>query len=127
MKLYSEPSSADSGVKVTVEPDSVVLNERSEQKVKLVITPTEKAKEGVYDIRIWGKFDVGRYFWPDNPCQHSACPSVKVGSSLWEIRSNAGLSGLGGKDPPAWLKLRLTTYKQVYRPGEKNYLYSSFG
>lgn len=52
MKLYSASSTPDSGVSVRVEPNSLVLNERSEQKVKLIITPTEKAKEGTYGIRI---------------------------------------------------------------------------
>jgi hypothetical protein len=123
-RLYAEPSSADSGISVRVEPNSLVLNERSEQKVKLIITQTENAKGGIYGIRIWGKFDNDQYFWPDNPCQHSACPSVKVGSSSstaasWEIRSNAGLVGIGGKEPPKWLKLRLETNKEVYGPREK--------
>ncbi|MEO9295875.1 MAG: hypothetical protein ABI347_09785 [Nitrososphaera sp.] len=117
MNLYAEPSSADSGVSVKVEPDFVVLTERSEQKVKLIITPTANAKEGIYDIRIWGKFANTELFWPDNPC-HAACPAIKVGDSLWEVRNNAGTVGLGGNDPPEWLNLRLTTDKQVYKPGE---------
>ena len=123
MKLYSAPSSPDSGVSVRAEPNSVVLNERSEQKVKLIVTPTEKAKEGIYGIRIWGKFYNDQFFWPDNPCQHSACPSVKIGSSSssassWDIRSTGGYGGLGGKDPPKWLNLRLMTDKEQYRLGE---------
>jgi hypothetical protein len=118
MNLYGAPSSADSGISVKVEPDHVVLNERAEQKVRLIITPTDKAKEGVYPIRMWGKFANTDFFWPDNPCQHSACPSVKVGKSLWRVGNYAGYSGIGGNKPPEWLKLRLTTDKKTYHPGE---------
>jgi hypothetical protein len=124
VKLYARPSISDSGIITTVEPDTLVLNERSEEKVKLTITAGKDAKEGIFEIAVWGKYagdelkEMGPMYGPSvSPCR-SGCPTVQVGDSHWRVVSIGGAGGTGGKAPPESLDFRITTDKNLYRMGE---------
>lgn len=109
---------ADSGLQVRIEPDHLVIPERSEAKAKLVISNYD-GRPGNYEIRVAGRINNSSTLF--GPCGFdSQCPVIKVGGSGWQIRDYGAGQGMGmaGQWPPETLKVQVVTDKQAYSPGE---------
>lgn len=109
---------ADSGLSVRIEPDHLIIPERSEAKASLVIT-ADDAKPGIYNTRVSGTIsDSGILYGPCDLGHH--CPVIQVGDLDWEIR-DYGLNqsmGMGGPRPPEGVRVEIMTDKEEYLPGE---------
>jgi hypothetical protein len=104
----------DSGLTLSVEPSTFVIPERSTSKGNLTITAVTNAQDGVYQFSM-----VGKDGWIHICGMYTdyTCPLIQIGDSIWEINTSGGV-GLGGKQPPEWLKLMTETDNDVYRMGE---------
>jgi plastocyanin len=109
---------ADSGLSIRIEPDHLIIPERSEAKAILIIT-ADDAKQGIYNTRVSGTINnSGILFGPCGLGDH--CPVIQVGDLDWEIR-DYGLNqkmGMGGPKPPEGLRVEIITDKGEYLPGE---------
>ena len=105
----------DSGLTVTIEPSTFMIPERSAARGNLTIAAGTDAQDGVYQFSMAGKDGWIRTcgFYSDY-----ACPLIQVGESIWQINTSDGGVGLGGKQPPEWLRLTTETDKDAYRIGE---------
>jgi hypothetical protein len=105
----------DSGLTVSIEPSTFMIPERSTAKGNLTITAGTNAQDGVYQLSMVGKDGWIRTcgFYTDY-----ACPLIQIGDSIWQINTSDGGVGLGGKQPPEWLRLTTETDKDTYRTGE---------
>ncbi|UVS68084.1 cupredoxin domain-containing protein [Nitrososphaera viennensis] len=118
--LNATASARDSGLDARFEPSRLVIPERSEASTRLVIRAGEDAKDGVYRIRIGGSINHSLIL-QDSPCKYgSGCPIVKIGASEWGIENYGSdqYIGLGGRQPPEWLKATVETDKDAYSAGE---------
>lgn len=112
---------SDSGVNIRLEPDHLVMQERSEARVKMTITASKDAREGTYDMYATGR--INNYLPLQSPIcgLEGQCPVIQIGDSDWQIRSYGSGTGFGmysGYEPPEWLRLEVRTDKQVYQGGE---------
>jgi hypothetical protein len=109
---------ADSGLQVRVEPDHLVIPERSEAKAKFVISNSDD-RPGTYVIRVTGRINNSSLL--DGPCDFGGqCPVIRTDHSGWGIRgygTGQGI-GMGGQRPPESLQAKVVTNKQAYSPGE---------
>lgn len=111
----------DSGLDIKLEPDHLVMQERSEARVKMTITAGNDAKDGIYDMHVTGRIN------DSIPLQSSLCglgaqcPVIQIGDSNWEIRTYGSSTGFGMYSqyaPPVGLWLDVRTDKQAYAEGE---------
>ncbi len=115
--LLAVQDAKDSGINVWVEPETLVIPERSNATTTLFIQASEDVQEGIYDIRVIGKANgnnAGLY------CSHTACPTVSIGDSDWSIRtfgSNTGM-GIGSGKPPENTSLKIELNKKEFFQGE---------
>ncbi|MCV0367747.1 MAG: hypothetical protein K5798_10865 [Nitrosopumilus sp.] len=106
--LFAVHNAKDSGIKVWVEPETMMISERSNATSTLFIRASDNAKDGIYDIRVIGQANGNN---ASLYCSNTVCPTVNIGNSVWEIRtfgSNGGM-GIGGISTPenTWMELEL--------------------
>ena len=115
--LFAVQNAKDSGIKVWIEPETLMIPERSNATSTLFIHASEDVQDGLYDIRVIGKANgnnAGLY------CSRTTCPTVSVGDSDWSIRtfgSNTGM-GIGSGMPPDGTFLELELNKKEFFEGE---------
>ena len=110
-------SARDSGIKTWVEPNTLIVPERSSANATLFVQALETTRDGIYDIRIGGKANgnnVGLH------CGNTDCPKVQIGDSDWSIRTFGSDTGMGigsGKAPEDTL-VEIKLNKQEFFDGE---------
>src|SRR2546428_1061296 len=116
IQFNASSMASDSGLKLTIDPDTLVIPERSQSNTTLTITATPGTLNGTYPISITGKTPEGQSV---GICG-SDCPTVKVGDSDWSIVNNYGGSyGFqGGNKPQDWLKFETVLDKNNYYLGD---------
>jgi plastocyanin len=111
----------DSGLDIQLEPDHLVIQERSEARVKVTITAGNDAKDGIYDMYVTGRINDSIPL-QSSPCGLGGqCPVIQIGDSNWEIRTYGSSTGFGmysNNEPPVGLWLEVRTDKQAYAEGE---------
>ena len=92
--LFAVQDAKDSGIKVWIEPETLMVPERSNATSTLFIHASEDARNGIYDIRVIGKANgnnAGLY------CSSTTCPTVSIGDSDWSIRTFGSNTGMGDR------------------------------
>ena len=115
ISLLAGVHARDSGLTVSIEPSTFVIPERSTAKGNLTITAGTNAQDGVYQFSMTGRDGWIRTCGSDT---YYSCPSIQIGDSIWQINTSDGGVGLGGRQPPEWLRLTTETDKDAYMMGE---------
>ena len=115
--LFAVQNAKDSGIQVWVDPETIMVPERSNGTSTLFIHASEDAQDGLYDIRVIGKANgnnAGLY------CSRTVCPTVSIGDSDWSIRtfgSNTGM-GIGSGTAPDNTYLEVELNKKEFFEGD---------
>lgn len=115
--LDSIHNARDSGINTWIEPDTLIIPERSNATSTLFIHATEDAQDGIYDIRVMGKANGGNI---GLHCGRTDCPTIQIGDSDWSIRtfgSNTGM-GIGSGDAPENTYVEIELNKEEFFDGE---------
>ena len=115
--LNSIQSAKDSRINTWIEPEVLIIPERSIANATLFVQVPENARDGIYDIRVDGKANGNN---AGLHCGNTDCPIIQIGESEWSIQtygSNSG-RGIGGGPAPddTWLELELD--KNEYSKGD---------
>ena len=115
--LNSIQSAKDSRINTWIEPESLIIPERSIANATLFVGVPENARDGIYDIRIGGKANGNN---AGLHCGNTDCPIVQIGDSNWSIQNYGSNSGRGIGGGPShedtWLELELD--KKEYSTGD---------
>lgn len=115
--LRAVQDAKDSGINVWLEPETLMIPERSNATSTLFIHASDDAQDGIYDVRVMGKANgnlAGLY------CSSTICPTVSIGDSDWSIRtfgSNTGM-GIGSGKTPENTSLEIELNKNEFFQGE---------
>jgi hypothetical protein len=124
VSMEAAPLARDSGLAVSLEPDSLIIDERSEAKATLTISAPSgsngsQPRPGIYEIYVTGSISNSSVL--PSPCGLGGqCPVIRVGDSGWTV-SNYGNDTdqwMGGRQPPEWLRAEIISDKNVYLHGE---------
>lgn len=106
--LFAVQDAKDSGIKVWIEPDVLLIPERSTVTTTLFIQAQDNAKDGIYDVRVIGHANGNL---ANLYCSKTICPTINIGDSVWSISTFGSGSGrwAGGIETPenTWLELDL--------------------
>lgn len=116
---FSASSTArDSGLKVDVIPHKIVIPERSNATINLIVKADSSTRNGSYSIGVSGQVDNKNQMI--GPGYMDSYPIVQIGNSDWQITEFGNDTTVlsGGNDPPGWLKNVVTTDKKEYHDGD---------
>ncbi|QLH06499.1 hypothetical protein [Nitrosopumilus ureiphilus] len=106
--LSAVQSAKDSGMDVWIEPETLIIPERSNATATLFIQASDDANAGIYDVRVIG------YANGNNAglhCSNTICPTINIGNSNWSIRTfgsgtNMAIGGISQPDN-TWMEIEL--------------------
>ncbi len=112
LQFDASSSAADSTLDLRVEPQRIVIPERSQENVTLIVTANPDTRDGTYGISVGAKTRTGQGI---GVCFYQ-CLSVSVNDSKWQINTYPGNSVIlqGGDPPPKWLRLETKINKDVF-------------